>query len=196
MREQPTYHLVRARVLKKQGQYLEAINTLKACLNIANTRPTSKSLVYVCDYLFLTSHLCYGGRTCYIFTFHYCWTTLYKCWHFLHWLFLHSCSVHAPLSYHTSISLHFFLTVFFLSFVMPSCGCICIYLKELISIFVVSLMKNLESCNCISLHPSLLHHSSSMLSFPLYNPSPLFQVIFVALHWTISSRYLFLQVGD
>lgn len=42
MREQPTYHLVRARVLKKQGQYQEAINTLKACLNISNTRPTSE----------------------------------------------------------------------------------------------------------------------------------------------------------
>ncbi|XP_071548285.1 tetratricopeptide repeat protein 21B-like [Panulirus ornatus] len=41
VREQPTYHLVRARVLKKQGQYLEAINTLKACLNIANIRPTT-----------------------------------------------------------------------------------------------------------------------------------------------------------
>ncbi|KAK3857879.1 hypothetical protein Pcinc_020970 [Petrolisthes cinctipes] len=41
VREQPTYHLVRARVLKKQGQYQEAINTLKACLNIANTRPTT-----------------------------------------------------------------------------------------------------------------------------------------------------------
>ncbi|XP_050699357.1 tetratricopeptide repeat protein 21B-like [Eriocheir sinensis] len=41
VREQPTYHLVRARVLKKQGQYQEAINTLKNCLNITNTRPTT-----------------------------------------------------------------------------------------------------------------------------------------------------------
>ncbi|CAL4107788.1 unnamed protein product, partial [Meganyctiphanes norvegica] len=41
VREQPTYHLVRARVLKKQGQYEEAIKTLKACLNISNTRPTT-----------------------------------------------------------------------------------------------------------------------------------------------------------
>ncbi|MPC68651.1 Tetratricopeptide repeat protein 21B [Portunus trituberculatus] len=42
VREQPTYHLVRARVMKKQGQYQEAINTLKACLNMTNTRPTSE----------------------------------------------------------------------------------------------------------------------------------------------------------
>ncbi|XP_027210397.1 tetratricopeptide repeat protein 21B-like isoform X1 [Penaeus vannamei] len=41
VREQPTYHLVRARVMKKQGQYQEAINTLKSCLNLANTRPTT-----------------------------------------------------------------------------------------------------------------------------------------------------------
>ncbi|XP_069186237.1 tetratricopeptide repeat protein 21B isoform X2 [Procambarus clarkii] len=41
VREQPTYHLVRARVLKKQEQYVEAINTLRSCLNIANTRPTT-----------------------------------------------------------------------------------------------------------------------------------------------------------
>ncbi|KAK7082681.1 Tetratricopeptide repeat protein 21B [Halocaridina rubra] len=41
VREQPTYHLVRARVLKKEGQYAEAIKTLKSCLSVANTRPTT-----------------------------------------------------------------------------------------------------------------------------------------------------------
>ncbi|XP_068223465.1 tetratricopeptide repeat protein 21B-like [Palaemon carinicauda] len=41
VREQPTYHLVRARVLKKEGQYAEAIKTLKSCLSLVNTRPTT-----------------------------------------------------------------------------------------------------------------------------------------------------------
>lgn len=67
VREQPTYHLVRARVLKKQGQYQEAINTLKACLNIANTRPTSEYLSDITALIFVTQS--YTMSTGFMFCF-------------------------------------------------------------------------------------------------------------------------------
>lgn len=42
VREQPMYHLIRARVLKKLGNYAEAIKTLDACLQLAKNKPTGR----------------------------------------------------------------------------------------------------------------------------------------------------------